>query len=156
MRNPRSCFVIAIIACAVSAPAFAAEVSGKGTVTYSTTSEVSDLKGGGKLVRTHLKGVVLADDAKSSLNNSLQDCSGTTLLNRKGEPQNGGGYCDGTDADGDVWWISWRANANGSDWNFIGGTGKYQGAIGGGKTVNVLQTSDRTVISWQGSWTMTK
>ncbi|MGH7462819.1 MAG: hypothetical protein ACREMA_17575 [Longimicrobiales bacterium] len=140
----------------VAAQAFAAEVSGKGSVTFVTSSEVSDLKHGNKLVRTHFKGVVLADDPKSSLHKSLQDCSGTTLLNKAGEQQSGAGYCAGTDPDGDIWWISWRSNATGSDWSFIGGTGKHQGTKGGGKTLNVLQTSDRLVISWEGSWTTSK
>lgn len=148
------CRTAAVIAVAVSTSAFAANFSGKGTVTYATASDAVDLKSGGKLVRTHLKGVVLSDDPKSVLNRSLQDCIGTTLINKKGEPQLAGGYCDGVDADGDVWLISWRGNASGgSDWVFTGGTGKYSGANGGGKTVNLMQTEDRSVISWEGSWT---
>ena len=145
-------FAIALGALFIGAAAQAAEVSAKGTVTYATTSEVSDYNAGAKLVRTTFKGVVLADDPKSSLNNSLQDCTGTTLVNKKGEQMGGGGYCAGVDPEGDIWWISWKSNAKGSDWSFIGGTGKYKDAKGGGKTENVLQTADRAVIKWDGSW----
>lgn len=155
MRNLKCC-LLASSALVFAAPTIAAEVSGKGSVTYSTSSEVMELKGGDKLVHTAFKGVVLADDPKSPLNMSLQDCSGSTVLNKKGEPQGGGGYCSGVDSDGDIWWISWRGNAAGSDWSFISGTGKYDGVTGGGKTRNLLQTADRMVISWEGAWTTAK
>ena len=138
----------------ICAPALAGEMSAKGTATYTTVSEASD-HGGGKLVRTQFKGVVLADDPKSPLNNSAQNCSGTALMGKKGESQTAG-YCDGSDADGDVWLISWHGDAKGSEWTFVSGTGKWKNVKGGGKTENVMQAADRSVIKWEGSWSTGK
>jgi len=135
-----------------AAPAPAAEYSGKGTVTYATSTEATELKDGSKLLRIRFKGVILADDPKSSLHRALQDCSGTNLLNRKGDMQGGGGYCDMVDADGDIMWIDWRSHGTGSDWSVIGGTGKYKAASGGGTTQNILQAKDRLVLTWDGAW----
>lgn len=153
MSNARKQYGLGVLALVFAAQAQAAEVSATGTATYVSSPDVTELKDGNRLVRAQLKGVGLADDPKSSLHQSLQSCGGTTLVNKKGETLAGAGYCDGVDRDGDLFWLSWRANATGSDWTFTGGTGKYAGVTGGGKTVNAVQAPDRLVITWEGRWT---
>ncbi len=139
----------------LAAPAMAGEEKGGGTVTYAP-AEVSNtqLPDGGMMQRSHIMGIVLADDASNSIHLASQDCFGTTVIAADGSA-NGHGYCDAVDADGDRWWIWWNNTPEGNKWGFIGGTGKYEGITGGGTTEALAQMADgRTAITWDGHWIM--
>ncbi len=134
----------------------AAEVKGNGSVTYvPVASESSQLPNGSTVQRTHLKGIVLADDASVPLHLASQDCSGTTVVAADGSPPVANGYCDGLDQDGDVWWLWWHNGSDGNTWGFIGGTGKFAGIEGGGTTTLEVEWPDgRFTILWEGTWQM--
>ena len=144
---------IALAAVVAAAPVVAGAEDGSGTVTYVTVqSETTDLAGGGKVLRTHSKGVILADDPASDFHLSTQDCTGATVIGADGAVS-GTGSCDAVDRDGDTWAIWYSNSAAGRVWGVIGGTGKFAKMTGGGTTEPLLQTKDgRMTISWKGSW----
>ena len=134
----------------------AAEESATGSATYIPVhSKAMELANGDTSQITHLKGVILADDPSVSLHLAMQDCVGTTVIPSDGGPPDGAGYCAGTDANGDLWWIWWHNGPGGNLWGFIGGTGKYKGIEGGGTTEQQVMGADgRMAITWKGSWKM--
>ena len=139
----------------LGAPAEAGEESGSGTVTYAPAAvDNTQLPDGGMMQRSHIMGIVLADDPSNSIHLASQDCFGTTLIAADGTA-NGHGYCDAVDTDGDRWWIWWNNTPESNKWGFIGGTGKYEGIKGGGTTTPLAQMADgRSAITWNGHWTM--
>lgn len=135
--------------------AWAADVSGNGTVTYAITplgqAKLSDNL---TLTRFHMKGVVVAEDASTPIHLSTQDCVGAGIRDSLGTEIEAAGSCDGVDKDGDVWWIWWKSSPSERTWGFMGGTGKYDSAKGGGTTSSILETADgRSTITWEGAWT---
>ena len=146
----------AILAAALS-PAGAADYKGSGTATMTTVdSDAVTFAGGAVKQRIRLKGVILADDPASPIHLSAQDCGGSIVVGTDGAAVNGGGYCEATDKDGDVWWLSWADyDGNGNTWTILGGTGKYEGMTGSGTVAVLMQSADgRLVNRWQGSWSM--
>jgi hypothetical protein len=109
------------------APAWAAETAVSGSVRYSVkateTQEVS---------RQQLSGKIEASDPKSVIHGSQQECFGSFVA--KDQTIIGRGYCDTVDNDGDVWWLTFNAEAGSSKWTIVGGTGKYEGMTGSGET----------------------
>ena len=75
-------------------------------------------------------------DPSNPLNGATGPCFGEVEL-KNGAPE-GDGYCTWTDTAGDNILINWTAtgtNAEGNnlgDWQLLGGTGRWQGATGGG------------------------
>ncbi len=138
-----------------AAPATAGEETSSGTVTYVPVDmEMMEMPDGSMMQRSHIKGIVLANDSSSSIHLASQDCFGTTVIAADGTAT-GNGYCDGVDADGDLWWIWWHNSPEKNIWGFMGGTGKFMGVKGEGTTTPMVQMADgRTAISWNGTWTM--
>ncbi len=130
--------------------------NGSGTVTYvATATETTNLKNGGSVIRTRMKGIIVADDPKTPFHLAGQSCGGTTVLSANGAPPHSSGYCSTIDKDGDAWWIWWRAEGKGSVWEFIDGTGKYENIEGKGKTTTLVRLPDgRQTLRWEGSWRM--
>jgi len=64
-------------------------------------------------------------------------CFGSVVINAG--RVTGGGHCAYTDGDGDSWVAQWTADGMSEDgrtqgdWQIVGGTGKWQGASGGGR-----------------------
>jgi hypothetical protein len=147
--------ICAMIFTFLAAPATAGDEKGSGTVTYGPAEvENAWLPDGSMLQRSHIKGIVLADDPSNSIHLASQDCFGTTVI-AEGGAAVGNGYCDAVDADGDRWWIWWHNGSDGNTWGFMGGTGKYEGITGGGTTKSLAQMADgRAAITWDGHWTM--
>lgn len=146
----------AIVAAATS-PVAAADYKGSGTATYVTTdSDTVSFAGGAVKQRFRLKGVIVADDPTNPIHLSAHDCGGSVVVGTDGAPVNGAGYCEATDKDGDVWWLSWSDyDGNGNPWTILGGTGKYEGMTGGGTVSLMMQSGDgRMVNRWEGNWTM--
>ena len=77
----------------------------KGRSTWNPVSESSvKLADGRTVTRQVLKGTAIADDPNTPLSNASQDCMFTTVTSADGKSFSSGGYCDGLDADGDVYW----------------------------------------------------
>jgi hypothetical protein len=87
-----------------------------------------------------------ADDPESPMAGLAGPCFGQ--LEIVGDDASGGGYCTWTDGDGDSYVARWSASAVGAEgesapaslsasategeWTVVGGTGKWEGASGGG------------------------
>jgi hypothetical protein len=115
----------------------AAEIKVSGNVNYEVVyHNQTELADGRVVSRDHLKGMVDDNDDKSPIDHSTHDCFGAIVFSGDGTTIQGGhGYCDGIDKDGDIWWLSWSTNSpTESAWTITGGTGKYAGASGTGKT----------------------
>lgn len=139
----------------LAAPATAGEETGSGTVTYAPAEvDTMQMADGSMVQRSHVMGIVLANDPSNSIHLASQDCFGTTVITADGTA-NGNGYCDAVDADGDRWWIWWHQGPDSDTWGFMGGTGKYMGIKGGGTSTPLVQMADgRSAIVWNGTWTM--
>ena len=107
------------------------------------------------LGQDHLRGIILTDDPANPLNLSAHDCIGGGLFGPAGDANDGAGYCDGIDKDGDVFFLWYRNDGDDRTWEFLGGTGKFDGVMGGGVTSVIGGTPDgRVVLRWDGTWTM--
>jgi len=83
-----------------------------------------------------LKGIVRSDSNSEILNNVSEWCVG--LYTQKGEEIIQNGYCKYEYPNGDINTLEWSGKADGGNWNFIMGTGKWEGIKGGG-TYNITQ-----------------
>ena len=148
-------FLTIVLACLLPLSlAHAAERKGGGTVTYvPVSSKQNTLPNGHTVIRTGLSGVVLADDQENPFHLASQTCGGTTIVTPDNPRPTSAGYCNTIDKDGDAWWIWWRAEGQGSVWEFVEGTGKYKGIKGSGTTKTLARFPDgRQVLRWQGVW----
>jgi hypothetical protein len=100
------------------------------------------------LSRDQLTGTIKSTPPGDKIDKSIQTCIGAIVL-KAGKAISGNGYCDTVDADGDVWWLTWSAGSEKSNWTVVGGTGKYLGLSGSGTTFSInadLQSAAST--SW--------
>jgi len=94
----------------------------EGLVVVDVASEYSDFQTG---------------DPDSPMASASGPCFGAMLIDAG--RVSGGGYCNYTDGDGDSWVVEWTAEAIDQDgrtqggWRIVGGTGKWDGAAGGGR-----------------------
>jgi hypothetical protein len=127
-----------IAAALTAAPAQAEDIAVSGSVTYKVTATE------GKAVsRQHMSGTIAASDESSVINESEQECYGS--FKRVDDKVIGHGFCDTTDADKDVWWLTFEAATDRSEWTVVGGTGKYEGMTGSGETL--LTPGDPMAVS---------
>ena len=139
----------------LTSSALAAEYKGSGTVTYvPVATAVTQITGGRSLVKSHIKGVILADDTTNPIHLSAQDCDGVTIIAADGKQIAASGSCHAVDADGDVWALWYHNGAAGNNWGVIGGIGKYDGMTGGTTSPLANLPDGRFVISWDGAWQM--
>jgi hypothetical protein len=83
-----------------------------------------------------LKGIVRSDTNSEILNNASEWCVG--LYNKMGNETTQRGFCKYLYPEGDINVIEFNGDANGGDWKFLLGTGKWEGIKGGG-TYTVTQ-----------------
>jgi hypothetical protein len=97
----------------------------------------------------------MADDPNTPLSKASQDCMFTTVTSADGKSFSSGGYCDGLDADGDVYFAYGHATQAGGKWYYFGGTGKFEGLTGGGTYNLALHWPDGKVMAtWEGTGQM--
>jgi hypothetical protein len=135
-------YAIALPLALAAAPALAAEMEIAGEIAFTVVShDETKLADGSVVSRDHLKGTIKDDDSASVLNGASHDCMGSILYAPGGEAiVEGHGSCDAIDKDGDVWWLTWTTETSGeSTWTMIGGTGKYEGLTGSGKTTFTME-----------------
>lgn len=138
----------------IAAPAGATTTEhASGTVTFvSGPARTTDLANGGKVMRVESKGVLLDDNAKSPVNLSPVDCTGSLIIGADGKPGIETGLCQVMDHDGDTWALWYENGPRGDIWKVIDGTGKYARMTGGGTTRALFQGPDwRAVLHWQGT-----
>jgi hypothetical protein len=115
----------------------------------------SKLADGRTVTRQVLKGTAIADDRTTPLSFVSQDCMFTTVTAADGKSFKSGGFCDGVDKDGDVYWAVGNADENGGKWHYLGGTGKFQDLEGGGTYQLAFEWPDgKVVATWEGTGTM--
>ena len=143
----------ALLLLTVAGPAAAGEVSGGGEAAYVTLSEERvELLGGNTLRNYRSAGFVTAKPG-NPFHDTEQNCSGTDLIGADDEIVRSAGYCEGSDVEGDVWWIWWRGDAEGGVWGLLDGSGKFAGLTGGGSMRTLKRwPNGKYTIRWEGSW----
>ena len=131
----------------------AKEYTTSGTGTYvQMASEPTQLANGTVAIHTMSKGVLICDDENDPIHLATQDVAATMIYDVNGNLIKGMGYADGITRDGDVFTISWVTNEKGNTWEYIEGTGLFEGVKGGGTTVNLVIHPDmRQVIRFEGT-----
>jgi hypothetical protein len=147
MKATLTALVAGSLLAVVSMQAAAADWSGKAFYRPVST-ETAKLSDGRTLVRSVVAGYVYGDGAGNPFDMLHQTCSSTIIV----APNDGGteqfGHCDALDADENLFVISFHD----SDWRIEGGTGKFAGMKGGGKTQNLHTWPDGSyLISWTGT-----
>jgi hypothetical protein len=135
----------------------AAELKVSGTVAHViVSSESQKLDDGRTILHVHVdKGIVEANDPKSPLHLTWRDCSGTLIMDAKGNFVDGAGHCENFDKSGDGYWNTWNlVPEGGNKWSVYHGTGKFEGMSGGGTSKVIANFPDRYVISYEGTLTM--
>jgi hypothetical protein len=130
------------LALTMALPVQAAETEISGEIQFKVAShDATKLADGGVVSRDHLKGTITDSDNASPLNGASHDCFGSILYAPDGEQIVAGhGTCDAIDKDGEAWWLTSTTEASGgSTWTMIGGTGKYEGLSGSGKTTFTME-----------------
>jgi len=130
------------------------QLTGRSIWTPESASS-SKLADGRTVARQVLRGTAIADQPGTPLSLVSQDCMFTTVTAADGKAFQSGGYCDGLDADGDVYWAVGTATEAGGEWHYIGGTGKFEGLTGGG-TYKLAETlpDGKILATWDGSGTL--
>lgn len=115
------------------------------SVTYAAEwQEFTEFPGGFTAMRQHLKGVIVSEDPMSPIHLNTQDCFSNHLLDSEGTFVAFTGHCVAIDGEGDSWWLSFRF----SDWEVVGGSGKFAGMEGSGTTEIIGNYPDgRTVLN---------
>lgn len=140
------------LAFAGGAAAEAREFQASGDGAYVTLSEERVELDGGRTARHYRTAGFVTSDPQSPFDRTEQNCSGTEVTNA--ESTTAAGYCDGSDRDGDVWWIWWRGDRDGAVWGLLSGTGKFAGLKGGGSLRYVDRfPNGKFTIKWEGRWT---
>jgi hypothetical protein len=156
----------AVVVCAVSAVLMisaavstcqAAEMSFSGHSVWAPMKATSTMKlpDGRTVQRLYLKGFATVDHgtAPGDFHSVSQDCMFTAITSADGSSESSGGYCDGVDSDGDVFWVWGQADKSGGTWHYIGGTGKFMGIQGGGPYKLTIQFPDgKAFATWSGTW----
>lgn len=139
----------------------AAELKVSGTVVHVIDSNDAidshasqKLDDGRTILHVHDKAIVEASDPKSPLHLTSRDCSGTLILDAKGNFVDGAGHCVNFDKSGDGYWNTWTTSPEGNIWRVYHGTGKFEGMSGGGTSKVIANFPDRYIISYEGTLTM--
>ena len=102
-----------------------------GRAAYHVPHTNYDHPAGVEMLYLEFDGVQFTDAAEKPLDRAHQVCHATCRVATLGAQCMG--YCSAVDDDGDVAWITWdRKDDTGGSWEYLGGTGKYEGETGGG------------------------
>jgi hypothetical protein len=133
----------------------AEEIKVSGTIVYVTVSEQSSkLPDGRTVLHLHDKGILRTEDPASPIHLAIENCFSTIILAADGSIENGSGYCDTFDKEGDANWLTWVGTATGTAWTIYHGTGKFEGMTGSGTTTFDLMLPDRSSGTFEGTLTM--
>ena len=135
----------------------AQEIKGSGSNMFvPEIVETFTLSDGATANRTTSRGFIIADDPSNPLRQASMYCTGTNVVAKDGKPIRSAGTCDSVDPDGDVAFYWWRFDEkSGGRWGFLGGTGKWVAADGGGTWAPTAGWKDgRQGNTWKGTWKM--
>jgi hypothetical protein len=155
LRTTSAAFAAGAICALTAASTHAAELKVSGTVVHViVSSESQKLDDGRTILHVHDKGIVEANDSKSPLHLTSRDCSGTLILDAKGNFVDGAGHCVNFDKSGDGYWNTWTSTPDHNIWSVYHGTGKFEGMSGGGTSKSIANLPDRYAITYEGTLTM--
>jgi len=109
----------------------------------------------GKKIRVGFRSHATIVD-QSTKEESSQWCTGEAQLNAAGEETIQAGYCGLVADNGDTLWLSFFVPSPRADgtWTVIGGTGRYDGASGGGTSTVASQRGDGYAWTLKSSGTL--
>ncbi|UCF37672.1 MAG: hypothetical protein JSU96_02040 [Acidobacteriota bacterium] len=111
----------------------AKKYSGKGKSLITPHSREEHTLPDGRILRyARNQGFTLSDDPDHPQNMASVDCSNILLLEPDGQKWSGSGTCISIDRDGDMSWSWWEGTQEGVKWEYLKGTGKYDGVKGSG------------------------
>ncbi len=98
---------------------------------------------------------VISDNPENPFHLATQDCFASYIFSDE-RPVGGKAFCDGINADGDMWWLAIDVSEDGVvHWRHIGGTGKLAGIESNGATLLVAQFDDGKLIGrFEGTYTL--
>jgi hypothetical protein len=154
MRNIWITAALAIsMALAQTANAGTLEVTGQ-NVGIDDPAETFELVNGQTYLLLKYWQVHLGYSEGNPLHNAISTCSASCTMDADGSTGMCFGGCTGYDVDGDIYHLVWDGFADGT-WTMVGGTGKWQGASGGGNWYpNTLASTVFTNPKWDGSITL--
>lgn len=155
-KNFVSVFLAGVMGMGLVSVVQAGKMSGTGhNANHNVSTETSKLADGRVMMRMRDANVIMGNNAGNPFNQTPLDCYSTFVASPDMSSGKGGGYCNGIDKDGDVWWISFQGDFGGGTWKFLGGTGKFDGISGGGNYKPVVQMEGgRSISVWDGTWDM--
>lgn len=118
------------------------------------------LTSGLTLVANVQAGVLLSENANSPRHNATCYDRGTTIKTSEGRTLGDVMLLEDTDADGDVVWLyhEWWYGQGPGSYEFIGGTGKWDGIAGVGQTLGMVQSraDDHYMPTWEMHWKISR
>jgi hypothetical protein len=127
---------VALLALLAATGALAKDTAISGSILYKYIDRGAVTAGDeGTIRRFELEQVVpVAAGPAANAMDEIQRCGGSILVGKDGKPKTGHGYCDTINTKEGVWWLTWSAGETESTWTIVGGTGKFKGISGTGKT----------------------
>jgi hypothetical protein len=156
MRLGRSSsWAVGLLFFSLTASADTQKVSNVGYAVALDRGQVIDLPNGRKIrvgARSH--GSLVDQNTKEE---SSQWCTAEAQLNAAGEETSQVGYCAVVADNGDTLWLSFfiPGPQEGGNWTVIAGTGRYEGATGGGTTAVASQRGDGYAWTTKSTGTLT-
>jgi hypothetical protein len=129
-------FIIALFAIFVFIPTIQAADPFESTACVSGTGIMVHSSKELTVMSFEIKGILRSDTNSEIFNNVSEMCVG--LWSSMGEEITQRGFCKYLYPNGDINIIEWDGKANGGNFKFLLGTGKWEGIKGGG-TWNILQ-----------------
>ena len=147
---------IALALCTAGVALAGQKMSGSGhNANHNVSTETTKLPDGRLMMRLHDANIIMGNNPGNPFHLTSLDCFSTFIATPDGKSGTGGGYCQGLDKDGDVWWINFQGDFGGGAWAFIRGTGKFEGISGGGTYKPAAQLEGgRSISTWDGTWEM--
>ena len=128
--------LIVILALVIFIPTVKAQESFESTVCASGTDNTIYMSKDIILTSFDLKGMVRSDSNSEFQNDASEWCVG--LFSKIGDKISQSGFCKYTYLNGDMALMEWDGAANGGNFKFINGTGKWEGIKSEG-TWNMIQ-----------------
>jgi hypothetical protein len=115
-----------------------------------------ELANGLVLVANNQSGVLISENPNSPRHNATCYDRGSTIKTPEGKALGDIMLLEDTDADGDVVWLyhEWWYGQGPGRYQFLGGTGKWTGIVGVGKTLGMVcsRADDHFMPTWEMHW----
>ena len=121
-----------------------------------TVEEAKTLANGTVLSHNHQAGVIISEHADSPRHWATGLDHGTTIKTTDGQAVGDAVLIRNIDADGNISWLAhwWWYGKGAGSYRFMGGTGKWKGIDGAGRTLGMLRerNDDHFMLNWEFRW----